>query len=235
MNEYKKFSYYYDELMQTLDYELWFEFITPYLKKETKLLDLACGTGSFLMLAYNNGISCYGLDLSETAIEIAKEKAKINHFNINYKVSDMTNFSYDTKFDIITCFFDSINFLDSKGKINKLLNNVYKYLKDDGYFIFDIFSKYMFNEYVKNSLINDYDTFKINWQTKKIDSKTLFHDIYIYEDDNTYHETYKEYYYDFNDFDFSNFKIIKIVVDFNDDLQDEDERIIFVLQKKGLI
>ena len=233
MNEYKKFSYYYDEVMSSLEYELWLDFISPYLKKETKLLDLACGTGSFLMLAYNNGINCYGLDLSETAIEIAKEKAKINHFNINYKVSDMTDFSYDTKFDLITCLFDSINFLDSKEKINKLFNNVYKYLKDDGYFIFDIFSKYMLKEYINNKFINDYDTFKINWQTKELNSKTLLHDIYINEDENIYHETYKEYFYDFNDFNFSKYKIIKIVGDFNDDLQDEDERILFVLQKKA--
>lgn len=233
MNAYKKFSYYYDEVMSTLDYELWLEFITPYLKPNTKLLDLACGTGSFLMLCYNSGINCYGLDLSETAIEIAKEKAKINHFNINYQVSDMTNFNYPFKFDIITCFFDSVNFLADKEQLKKLLDNVYDQLEPNGYFIFDIFSPFMMSEYANNHFKNDYDTFKIDWVTKKINQKTLMHDVKIIEADNVYNEKYYEYFYTFNDFDFSKFKVVKIVGDFNDDLEDEDERIIFVLQKRA--
>lgn len=232
MNEYKKFSYYYDEVMTTLDYEEWFEFIKPYVTPNTKLLDLACGTGSFLMLCHNYGISCYGLDLSETAIEIAKEKAKINHFNIDYQVADMTNFSYPLKFNLITCFFDSVNFLKNKNDLTKLLNNVYNALENNGYFIFDIFSKYLMEEYEDNSFINDYDTFKIDWQTKKINSTTLEHNVKIFEDDKTYEEKYYEYFYDFKDFDFSKFKVIKICGDFNDDLVDDDERIIFVLQKR---
>ncbi len=232
MNAYKKFSYYYDEIMQTLEYDLWLEFIEPYLKQNAKLLDLACGTGSFLMLAINKGISCYGLDLSSSAIEIAKEKAKINRFNIDYKVADMTNFKYDFKFDVITCFFDSVNFLDSKAKVKELFNSVYNHLNDGGYFIFDIFSPYMMKEYEDNHFVNDYDTFKIDWLTKKINPTTLKHDIKIIEDDNVYKEEYYEYFYDFKDLDFSNFRLIKIAGDFNDDLEDEDERIMFILQKK---
>lgn len=232
MNAYKKFSYYYDEIMQTLEYDLWLEFIEPYLKPNAKLLDLACGTGSFLMLAVNKGISCYGLDLSESAIEIAKEKAKINRFKIDYKVADMTSFKYDFKFDVITCFFDSVNFLDSKTKVKDLFNSVYEHLNVGGYFIFDIFSPYMMKEYEDNHFTNDYDTFKIDWQTKKINSTTLKHDVKINEDDNIYKEEYYEYFYDFKDLDFSNFRLIKIAGDFNDDLLDEDERIMFILQKK---
>ena len=149
MNEYKKFSYYYDEVMTTLDYEEWFEFIKPYVTPNTKLL-----------------------------------------------------------------------------------NNVYNALENNGYFIFDIFSKYLMEEYEDNGFINDYDTFKIDWQTKKINSTTLEHNVKIFEDDKTYEEKYYEYFYDFKDFDFSKFKVIKICGDFNDDLVGDDERIIFVLQKR---
>ena len=45
-NAYKMFGYYYDEVMAELDYDLWLEFIEPYLKKGDKVLDLACGTGT---------------------------------------------------------------------------------------------------------------------------------------------------------------------------------------------
>ena len=31
-NAYKKFAYYYDEIMQGMNYDLWVEFVEPYLK-----------------------------------------------------------------------------------------------------------------------------------------------------------------------------------------------------------
>ena len=33
MNEYKKFSYYFDEVVSSLNYDLWLEFIEPYLNE----------------------------------------------------------------------------------------------------------------------------------------------------------------------------------------------------------
>ena len=44
MNAYKKFGYYYDEVMAQLNYDLWLEFIEEFLKPGDNVLDLACGT-----------------------------------------------------------------------------------------------------------------------------------------------------------------------------------------------
>ena len=229
-NSYKKFAYYYDEVISRVDYRDWYYFVLPYLNKGDKILDLACGTGTFLSMISMDGYTTYGSDLSEEIIEIAKEKAKINHFDINFKVEDMTDFKYDFKFDIITCFFDSVNFLKSKNDIKKLLDSVYHNLKDGGYFIFDIFSKTMMNEYDNSILEEDYETFKIKWLSK-IDNNKLIHDVTIYEDEDEIKEKYYEYYYDIKDFKDKRFELIKLSGDFNDDLEDEDERILFVLKK----
>ena len=43
MNAYKKFGYFYDEVMASLNYDLWLEFIEEYLNPNDKVLDLACG------------------------------------------------------------------------------------------------------------------------------------------------------------------------------------------------
>ena len=48
MNAYKKFGYYYDEVMSQMEYGLWEEFVLDYIKKDDKILDLACGTGTLL-------------------------------------------------------------------------------------------------------------------------------------------------------------------------------------------
>ena len=140
-NSYKKFGYYYDEVMAELNYDLWLEFIEPYLNKNDSILDLACGSGTFATMCKLKGYNVIGLDLSESIIEIANEKKKINRLDIPFYVADMTNFNLGKKFNVITCFFDSVNFLKDKNQINKMFDCVYKHLENGGYFIFDVFSK----------------------------------------------------------------------------------------------
>jgi len=231
-NSYKKFAYFYDEVTRELNYDLWLEFIEPYLKKDDEILDLACGTGTFCTMLKLKGFNSSGLDLSKEIIEIANEKKKINRLDIPFYVLDMTNFNLNKKFDMITCFFDSVNFLKDKNQISKLFDTVYRHLKDNGLFIFDVFSKEMMKEYENNLIDEDYETFTIKWNTKKINDKTLKHEIIIDDKNEIIKESYYEYYYDIKDLISKKFNIIKIAGDFNDDLKDDDERILLVYQKK---
>lgn len=230
MNEYKKFSYYFDEVVSSLDYDLWLEFIEPYLKDGDTILDLACGSGTLLTMLKLKGYDCEGLDLSSDIIDIANEKAKINHLRIPYYVEDMTDFNLNKQYDMITCFFDSVNFLKTKEDIDNMFTCVKKHLKKDGLFIFDIFSETMFKEYDNNLIEEDYHTFKIKWLTKKINSTTLKHDITITEGDVVFNESYYEYYHKLKSLNLDGFKLVKLCGDFNDDLMADDERILVVLQ-----
>ena len=231
-NAYKKFGYFYDEIMACVNYDLWLEFVEDYLKSGDSILDLACGTGTFCNLLTLKGYHADGLDLSESSIEIANEKKKLNRLDINYRVCDMSNFKTDKKYDCMTCLFDSMNFLPKKKMIKNMLSCVAKGLKDGGYFICDIFSKEMLREYTNNEMHEDYETFKIDWYTKKVDKATLHHDIIITEKGNEpFTENYDEYYYEIKDISHKKLKLIKVCGDFNEDLQDEDERILLVFQK----
>ncbi len=231
-NAYKKFAYYYDEIMQGMNYDLWLEFVEPYLKKEDKILDLACGTGTFATMLKLKGFDVEASDLSEEIIEIANEKRKINRLDINFYVADMMNFKCESKKDVITCFFDSVNFLKDKNEIKKLFDSVYRNLNDNGYFIFDVFAPELMKEYSGNEMHEDYETFKINWVTKRFNPTTLKHEIEIIEDNEKIKETYYEYFYEIKDLLDKRFEVIKISGDFNDDLQDDDERILIVMKKK---
>lgn len=231
MNEYKKFGYYYDEVMSNLNYNLWYEFIKPYLKPESKILDLACGTGTLLNMLALSKYKCDGLDLSESIIEIAKEKAKINRLHINYYVDDMTSFNLEDKYDIVTCFFDSLNFLPSFNDVIKTASQAHKHLNHNGYFIIDFFSLELLKEYDNSLIEQDYETFKIKWETKLTGKTSLRHKINIKDFENDFTETYDEYYYELEKFNFDGFKLIKISGDFNDDYLEEDERILLVFQK----
>lgn len=229
-NAYKKFAYYYDDAISEIDYDLWLEFIELYLNKDSKILDLACGSGTLAILLKLEGYNVSGLDLSESIIEIAKEKAKINHLNIPFYVDDMANFNLNEKFDVITCFFDSINFLQNEELVIKTFNCVKKHLNKGGIFICDVFSLDMLDEYLNNEIIKDFQTYKLVWKTKKVTDLCLVHNIEIYDklDSVTLKENYYEYYYDLEKLNIEGFSLIKKSGDFNDDYLEGDERLIFV-------
>lgn len=230
MNDYKKFSYYYDEAVASVDYHLWLDFLEPFLNPQTTILDLACGSGTLAILLKLKGYSVEGLDLSKEIIEIAQEKAKINHLTIPFYVKDMTSFELKQQYDIITCFFDSLNFLKTRKQLKALFSSVLKHLNPNGLFIFDVFSKTMLDEYQDNLMTEENPTYQMEWQTKKINFRTLKHTISIQEGDLSFQEEYYEYYHKIKSLNPKGFKLLKLIGDFNDDLSPEDERILVVLQ-----
>lgn len=231
MNAYKKFGYYYDEVMAQLNYDLWLEFIEDYLNPGDNVLDLACGTATLCTMLKLKGFDAEGLDLSETILEIASEKMKINHLSFPLHHADMTSFKLNKKFNMITCFFDSVNFLSDIKQVKKLFECTHSHLKDNGFFIIDVFSKELLKEYENNDIVEDHVTFQLDWKTKKTSPTSLKHTIKITEGDDVFSENYYEYYYDIKELSNKKFKLIKISGDFNDDLQPEDERILLVYQK----
>ena len=230
-NSYQNFSYYYDEIMELIEYDDWVNFVKPYLTKDSSILDLACGSGTFAISLANQGYKIKGLDLSREIIEVAKEKSIMNHTDIKFDVKDMTNFKYDEKFDVITCFFDSVNFLD-KDEIKKMYDAVYEHLNDGGLFIFDIFTKSKMKAF-KNLTIKDNLSFsKYNWKMK-VKNNTIYHTIKITDGKTKIIEKYHEYYHELDDIIDDRFKVKSLATDFIDGHfnPEDDERILVVLEK----
>lgn len=231
MNAYSRFAYYYDDIFSELDYTDWLNFIEPYLKKEANILDLACGSGTLAILLKLKGYNAEGLDLSSSIIAVAREKAKMHHLSIPFYVDDMTSFQLDKKYDVITCFFDSVNFLKTKEELDALFECVYKHLNDDGLFIFDVFSNTLLNEYKNHKLIIKENTHKIKWKSKKLDSSTLIHNILIKEGRLKQKEQYFEYYHSIDELKHNLFNNILISGDFNATFNNNNERILLVYKK----
>ena len=228
-NEYKSFSYYYDEIMEMIEYDGWVDLVKKYLTPDSKILDLACGSGTFAISLANDGYNVSGLDLSKEIIDVAIEKMKTNRVEIDFSVKDMTDFSYDNNFDIITCFFDSVNFL-KKYEVKLLMDSVYNNLNEGGYFIFDLFTLSKMKEF-NNLTIKDNLAFaKYKWNMK-VRNNTIFHKITIDDGVGKVVEKYHEYYHDVNEIIDTRFKIISITTDFKDIYDEDDERILVVLQK----
>lgn len=228
-NEYKSFSYYYDEIMEMIEYDGWVNLTKKYLTPSSKILDLACGSGTFAISLANDGYKVSGLDLSKEIIEVAKEKMITNHVDIDFKVLDMTNFLYEEKFDVITCFFDSVNFLTVE-EIKLMMDSVYNNLNDGGYFIFDLFTYSKMKEFSHLTIKDDLGFAKYKWKMN-VKHNTIFHKITITDGKSKIVEKYHEYYHDLNTILDPRFKVISVTTDFKEDYSEDDERILVVLQK----
>ncbi len=232
MNEYKNFSSYFDTIMDFLDYNKWINFTKENIKEGSTILDLACGSGIFLVNMNLYGYPTDGLDLSSQMIDLCRDKTFINHIICDLSVQDMTTFKTDKKYDNITCYFDSINHLNDISDVKRMWDNVYDHLNDNGLFLFDVFSYDRFLDADNTDITEEFDDFTYNWKMNVELPNTLHHDITIKGIDN-FEEHYDEHFYDYKELiSDPRFELVKIVGDFKKRLTKKSERILIVLRKK---
>lgn len=119
----------------------------------------------------------------------------------------------------------------NKTEIEELFASVYQHLNPNGLFIFDVFSKRMLKHYKHHKFTLKAPTHQLIWKTKTKKPNLLIHEIKIKESEETFLETYKEYYHDMSLFSSHQFSLEKLSGDFKDTLDKKDERILFVMKK----
>ncbi len=110
-------------------------FANPHVPKSGLVLELGCGAGDISIALARLGYSLTGIDISETAISWAKDKAETSGLQIDFKTCNVLDISLfaDNYFDIVLdshCFHCIIG--DDRQKFLKEARRV---LKKDGLFI----------------------------------------------------------------------------------------------------
>jgi SAM-dependent methyltransferase len=142
-----------------------------FLKKEQKfkvedrfILDLGCGTGRNSNYLADLGNKVIGIEISKTALNLAKTRASDMEVDIDYRLGDIGE-RYDISDDSVDVVLDitSSNSLDEKGR-QIYLKEVMRVMKKGGYFFVRALCKDG-NKNVKNLLkISpgcEYDTYII--------------------------------------------------------------------------
>jgi len=141
MSTYQQFAHIYDKMKHDEFSVRMFNYTQRILKRlryrPKSVLDLACGTGTAAVKWAGNNVKTFGIDGSEHMLEIAQIKADDEHAPVMFSRQSMASFSLPQQVDLVTCYFDSINYLLSLDDVERCFKSVNRALYPSGYFIFD--------------------------------------------------------------------------------------------------
>jgi SAM-dependent methyltransferase len=116
-------------------------FYLEYAKGE--VLELGCGTGRASIPLAETGYKVTGIDLSDSMLEVFKKKLENVSEEVKSKIKcvkgDMSNFSFDVKFDLIIAPFRAFQALTQEIDIINTLKCVRDHLSEEGLFIINVF------------------------------------------------------------------------------------------------
>ena len=115
-----------------------------------KVLELGCGTGTFLKYFFEHSYDVTGIDISAAMLAIARQKLP----DANLLRQNMVAFSSLGKYDAILCLFDSINHLLNYKDWKKVFLGASLHLNKNGVFIFDINTEKKLEDLVKVGVIS---------------------------------------------------------------------------------
>ena len=169
---YETFAFVYDEVMDDSLYQQWLDFSLRHLPKATnQVLELACGTGALAVEFAKNGFDVTGLDLSEEMLTLASDRAIQEDVSISWVAGDMLDLTDIGKYQAVTCFSDSLCYMQDATQVQQVFKGVYQLLEESGTFIFDVHSIYQIDEVFPDYSFHDQtEDFAFLWDSYSGDS-----------------------------------------------------------------
>lgn len=142
MSIYERFAYFYTKGPYSQYSKRMVELLPVVLErfgaKPQTILDLACGEGTFAVAMAKKGFQVTGVDLSSQILQFAREWAKKEAVNAEFLLQDMRSLPFEERFDLVTCWYDSLNYLLELEDLERAFAGAWRALKKGGLFIFDM-------------------------------------------------------------------------------------------------
>lgn len=246
--EYETFAFVYDDIMDDSLYQKWLSFTNRHVQPgQKRLLELACGTGILALKLACEGYDVTALDLSYEMLSVASE-----HFNeyfgeednsIQLTQGDMMDLSEVGRYEIVTCYSDSLCYMQNALEVQQVFDEVYGVLEANGTFIFDVHSPYKMTDVFPNySFHEEAENYAFLWDSYPDDEPlSIVHELsfYVQQPDGSFirhledhHErTYKIEHY-LTMLESAGFEKVEVLADFTDNAPTEtSERLFFVCHK----
>jgi SAM-dependent methyltransferase len=154
---------YYDPLMSHVNYGRWFTTVLTLgelLNRNPRHLDAACGTGTLAGMLRQAGWNSAGVDLSQGMVREARRK----HADLPLAQADLRALPFHREFDLITCLFDSLNFLLDEADLALAFTALHGALRDGGILYADIITERMVTDHFEGQeWMESNDGFQSRW------------------------------------------------------------------------
>jgi SAM-dependent methyltransferase len=145
---FRRYARHYDLLYRDKDYAAEAQFVARLLARnlgrpprQTKILDLACGTGRHASELNGLGYQVEGSDISADMIEIARERAAESRAPLRFhNESFQTCGRIGEKYHAVIAMFAAIDYLTDYADLARSLQNIRELLHPGGVFVFDFWN-----------------------------------------------------------------------------------------------
>jgi SAM-dependent methyltransferase len=103
------------------------------------VLEVACGTGRIYLELLAAGVDADGIDVTEPALSVLREKAAERGLDPSIRQADMESFSVDRTYDLVICPFNALQHAATIDDLLAVLSSAHDALAPGGEFVFDVF------------------------------------------------------------------------------------------------
>ena len=143
--------------------------VVKYFPKGTaNILDIGCGTGKHALELFRLGYKVDCIDISPLAVKIAQKN--LIKYQADIKLQDIARFKNTRNYDAAIALFIVLSYLPRQSDFAKALANIYKGLKKNGVFIFDVVNGQQLENNFEPELKFTHNGIKALW-LRKLDPK----------------------------------------------------------------
>lgn len=139
---YTRLAEIYDYVMRHVDYVQWADYIEAVFARHdlapSRVLDLACGTGSMALELRKRHYRACGADGCREMLDVAEDKSRKAGRNVEFFHRNLLDLSDLPRFEAALCLYDSINYLMTIEDVALALREVHRILLPNGIFVFDV-------------------------------------------------------------------------------------------------
>lgn len=177
MNAYTGFSNSYDMFMDNIPYDEWSKYLISLLKEyninDGIVLDMGCGTGNITEYLAKSGYDMIGIDNSYDMLNIAMDKKFDNNLDILYLCQDMRDFELYGTVAATVSICDSMNYITSYEELVQVFKLVNNYLDPNGIFIFDLNTKYKYEQIGDRTIAENRENASFIWENTFFDEENI--------------------------------------------------------------